>query len=468
VVLDKLILEVVNLKNIGKKIIITGLAVALFHTPFSNNLEVIFAKELPKTAQTSTQKNELTSQQAIQLAASFSIAASYVQRGGDYKPGEYKTFSFNGKTYRYLASNIDKKSELLNYLGKSLTLSASQKFMKASGIIEYKGKLAQPEADGGSLLQWEKATAQFIKTEKNTRVYRLTVPLGDNGEKDQYLVHYQYVQKLGWRLSSNPTFDQSVLTDKITIELASNLAQAVSFVQAGGSYQNGEYKTFAYNGKTYRYLSSQIDTKKELLNYLKNSLTHSAAEHFIRSKGIIEYKGKLAQVEADGGSILQWQKATTQFLKNDKHTEVYLISVPVGSTTEKQDFLVEYQYVEKVGWRISKEPYWNLDVPGNVNPAYNFFRHLLVDTKATQDLFLNPTSFNVEEFKKGIKKVEFVDMKEIDRNKSNVDFIVIFNAELDSTYRGSLVNGVNHMYFSIQPTGYMDFKIVKIGRIDMY
>jgi iseA protein len=456
------------MKHIGKKILMTGLAVALFTSPFSTNMEITYAKEVSKSTQTSTQKYELTSQQAIQLAASFSVAASYVQRGGDYKPAEYKTFQYKGKTYRYLAGTIDKRSELLNYLGKSLTPIAAQKYMKSIGIIEYKGKLAQIEADGGSLLQWEKATAQYINTEKNTKVYRLTVPLGDTGEKDQYLVHYQYVQKQGWRLSAEPSFEKSVLPDKTTIELATHLAQTVSYVQAGGSYQNGEYKTFTYNNKTYRYLSSQIDTKKELLNYLKNSLTHSAAENFIRSNGIIEYNGKMAQPEADGGSILQWQKASTQFIKDEKNTKVYVLSVPVGSTNEKQDFLVEYQYVSKVGWRISREPYWNLDVPGNVNPAYNFFRHLLVNTKATQELFLSPTSFNVEEFKKGIKKVEFVEMKEIGKTKTQVDFIVKFNAELDSTYQGSLVNGVNYMYFSVQPTRYMDFKIVKIGRIELY
>jgi iseA protein len=456
------------MKNMGKKILLTGLTVALFHAPFSNNLEHTFAKETPKVTQASIQKNELTSKQVIQLATSFSVATSYLQRGGDYKPGEYKTFSYKGKTYRYLAGTIDRKSELLNYLGKSLTPSAAQQFIKDKGIIEYKGKMAQLEADGGSILQWAKATAQYIKTEKNTKIYRLTVPLADTGDKEHYLVQYQYVQKVGWRLSMEPTLDQSVLTDKKTIELASNLAQAKSFVQSGGSYQNGEYKTFTYNGKTYRYLSSHIDTKKELLSYLKNSLTQPAAELFIQTRGIIEYKGKMAQLEADGGSILQWHKATSTFLNQAKTTKVYLLSVPLGDTNEKHDYVVEYQYVQNVGWRISKEPYWNLEVPGNLNPAYNFFRHVLINTKATQDLFLYPTSFKVEEFKNGVKKVEFVNLKEIGRNQSQVDFIVKFNAELDSNYRGDLVNGENYMYFSVQPIGYMEFKIAKIGRIDFY
>jgi iseA protein len=453
------------MKNIGKRILLTGLTVALLQAPFSNTMETTLAKE---QTQKTSQNTELTSKQVVQLATLYSIAASTVQRGGDYKEGEYKTFTYKGKTYRYLAGHIDTKKELLNFLGKSLTPSASEQFIKARDLIEYKGKLAQLEADGGSLLQWGKATAQFVKTDKNTKVYRLTVPVGDSGEKEMYSVNIQYVQKQGWRLNGEPTLDQSALSDKMTIELAANLAKAVSYVQAGGSYKDGEYKTFTYNGKMYRYLSSQIDTKNELLSYLKNSLTPKAAEQFIQDRGYIEHNGKMAQLEADGGSILQWQKATTQFLHEKNNTKFYLLRVPVGDTKEIQDFVVEYQYVQNAGWRISKEPYWNLEVPGNVNPAYNFFRLLLVNTKATQDLFLTPGSFQVEVFKKGVKKIEFVDLKEISRSKAQVDFMVKFNAELDSNYKGDLVGGENYMYFSIQPVGYMEFKIAKIGIVKIY
>jgi iseA protein len=458
----------INMKNIGKKILFTGLTVALLQAPFLNSMEITFAKEQPKQTQKVSQNTELTSKQVIQLAVNFSTAASTVQRGGDYKQGEFKTFTYKGKTYRFLAGHIDTRKELFNLLGKSLTPSAVEQFIRTRGIIEYKGKLAQLEADGGSLLQWSKATAQFVKTDKNTKMYRLTVPVGDSGEKEMYSVKLQYVQKQGWRLSAEPTLDQTVLTEKMTIELAANLAKAVSFVQAGGSYKDGEYKTFTYNGKTYRYLSSQIDTKNELLNYLKNSLTQQAAEQFIQDRGYIEHNGKMAQLEADGGSILQWQKASTQFLQEKNNTKFYLLSVPVGDTKEKQDYVLEYQYVQNLGWKISKEPYWNLEVPGNVNPAYNFFRLLLVNTKATQDLFLTPATFNVDAFKKGVKKVEFVDLKEIGRSKAQVDFIVKFHAELDSNYKGDLTSGENYMYFSIQPVGYMEFKIAKIGIVKIY
>ena len=82
--------------------------------------------------------------------------SNYVQRGGDYKKDEYKTFSHNNKTYRYLSSSIDTKKELKKYLEKVLVPSEAEQFMKSQGIIEYRGKLAQvEEVDGGSLLQWK-------------------------------------------------------------------------------------------------------------------------------------------------------------------------------------------------------------------------------------------------------------------------------------------------------------------------
>ncbi|MFD2442843.1 DL-endopeptidase inhibitor IseA family protein [Bacillus sp. CGMCC 1.16607] len=451
----------------NKKFLAAGLVIAMLNGPLLLNTNFALAKELPKVV--APVKHDLTEKQVLQLAINFSKASSYVGRGGDYKDGEYKTFSYKGKTYRYLASSIDTKKELLAYLNATLTSTAAAKFIESRGIIEYKGKMAQVESDGGSLLQWEQATAQFVKKDKNSRVYRLIVPVEETKENQNYLIEYQEVNKVGWKISKEPALEQSTeLTNKQAVELASNFSKASSFVQAGGEYRNGEYRTFTYQGKTYRYLSSQIDTKAELLAYLKASLTQKAAEEFIQSRGIIEYKGKMAQIEADGGSLLQWTKATAQPIKSEKNISVFLLSVPVGETSEKQDYLVEYQYDEKIGWKISKEPFWNLDIPGNVNPAFNFVQLLLKNTKATQDLFLDTTSFNVEAFKKGIKKMEYVNMIEIGRGKAQVEFIVKVNVELDPSYKGTLVNGENNLYFLVQPVGYMDFKIVKAGRVALF
>ncbi|WP_313894086.1 DL-endopeptidase inhibitor IseA family protein [Psychrobacillus sp.] len=452
----------------NKKFLIAGLSLALLGAPFSQS-NTVLAKEQEKVGHTTKQNNELSSKQALSLTIEWNKAISYVQRGGDYKKGEYKTFSYNKKTYRYLSSQIDTKKELKAYLERFLTSSEAEQFIKNRGIIEYNGKLAQVEADIGSLLQWEKAAAKYIKAEKNTVSYRLTVPVWNTNEKKDFIVEYQYVKNVGWRISKEPTQEKStVMTDKLAIELATKFAKATLHVQAGGDYGPGEYKTFPLNGYTYRFLSSKIDTKSKLMTYLTQSMTQSAAEQFIKDRGIIEYKGKLAQIDADGGSTAIWAKATAEFMKTDKNTMFYRVTVPFGETLEKQMYIVEYQYVDKVGWRISKEAYSDLEISSNTNPISILFNNLLSNSKVAQNQFLPYSSFYVDDFKNGVKKINIVQLTEIGRSSSQVEFLATIRVELESNYSGPLMYGENKMYFTVQPTGYMEFKIDQIGIVNMY
>lgn len=440
--------------------LVLGLILALVGFSFSQS-DVVMAKEVSKVAK---QKDDLTTKQVLDLAVELNKTMIYVQRGGDYKAGEYKKFSLKGKTYRYLSSSIDTKKELVALLGKSLDRSAAEQFIKDRGIFEHKGKLAQLEADGGSILNWEKATAQHVKTENKTKFYRLTVPLGISDQKEGYILSYQYSENVGWRINKEPELEtHSVLNDKLAVELATRYAIAESYVQSGGSYVEGEYKTFVLNGKTHRYLSSKIDTKNELLVYLKNTMTAEFSEQFIKEHGIIEHKGKLAQVEADGGSTAQWAKSKVEHVKSDKNTWVYRLTVPFGNTGEEYMYLIEYQQGSSAYWKVSKAPYLDLNIPGNVNPAYIFFNYLLVDSNVAKNQFLSSSTFKVDEFKKGIKKVEMKKLVETDRSASQVEFMVKLNVELEKGYKGPLVNGENILYFYIQPTGYMKFKIARIG-----
>lgn len=253
------------------------------------------------------------------------------------------------------------------------------------------------------------------------------------------------------------------LSTKGAVQLASKLAQVSSVVQSGGLYQEGEYKTFAYQSKAYRYLAKDIDTKKELLAFLKTALTHTAAEQFIKNQGIIEHKGKMAQPEADGGSILQWNKATAEFVKDNGKTKYYRLSVPVGDTGKKEAFIVEFQHIKKVGWRISKMPYLDLDIPFNVNPALIFFNNLVKNPDLAKKQFIDSNTIPHEVFKKGIKKVELIELKELKRNQTQVEYVAKVNVELEDTYQGSLKKGVNQFYLLIQPVDEMEFGIVNLG-----
>jgi hypothetical protein len=253
------------------------------------------------------------------------------------------------------------------------------------------------------------------------------------------------------------------LSAKQVVDLAASFAKAASYVQAGGSYKQGEYKTFQYKGKTYRYLSSKIDTRKELTSYLQRTLTQQAAEVFIKEMHLISKHGRLAQLEADGGSLLRWDKAAVQYVKTDKKTKYYRLTVPVGDTGEKEVFIVEYQFVEKTGWRISTEPYFELDIPGNVNPAFLFFHHIMVNPDIAQSQFLHSSILSARDFRKGIKTLQYKDMKRVARNKTQVEYSVTFHVDLEADYKGPLNKGDNQMFFLIQQTGEMEFKIVSIG-----
>lgn len=282
--------------------------------------------------------------------------------------------------------------------------------------------------------------------------------------KEQKVTQSQNSKSKGQMVTQNQNSKIKELTTQEVVQLSSNLAQISSYVQAGGSYKEGEYKTFTYKETVYRYLSPSIDTRKELLGYLKGALTHNAAVQFIKNKGIIEYKGKMAQVEADGGSLLQWSKASAEFVKEVNKTKFYRLSVPVGDTGKKSVYIVEFQHVNnKIGWRISKMPYLDLDIPFNINPVQIFFNNIVKNPAIAEKQFIDPSSFPFDDFKKGVKKVELTELKELNRTESQVEYVAKVNVTLESNYKGSLNKGVNQFYFLIQPVDEMEFKIVSYG-----
>ncbi|MBU8878032.1 IseA DL-endopeptidase inhibitor family protein [Bacillus sp. FJAT-29790] len=258
--------------------------------------------------------------------------------------------------------------------------------------------------------------------------------------------------------------EHNKINEAQVVSLASKWKQSESYVQRGGNYKKGEYETFNYEGKTYRYLSGDIGTKKKLMKYLTGTLTKSQARQFIANREIIEYKGKMAQPEADGGSLLQWNLAKASFIKEEGKNSIYKLDVPVGETTETEAFKIEVRYVPGIGWRITEVPYRdiNLDIPFNINPVFIFFNYLLIDHETSKEQFIF-SDFDTEAFKRGIKKLEVRTMEEHARTKTQVEYISTFYVELENGYKGELKKGNNQMYFLIENTGEMEFKIVSAG-----
>ncbi|RHW37414.1 hypothetical protein D1B33_07660 [Lysinibacillus yapensis] len=122
-----------------------------------------------------------------------------VVRGGDGMRNE-KTFTVNNMEYRYMAESLETIEKLEVFLGNVYTPEKVAELYKQLGFITRDGKLAQPNADGGSILNWEKAKIKQTMNSTSVKKYELKVPLGDAQEVDTMLGELRYVPGQGWRV----------------------------------------------------------------------------------------------------------------------------------------------------------------------------------------------------------------------------------------------------------------------------
>ncbi|PLS14908.1 hypothetical protein CVD28_25655 [Bacillus sp. M6-12] len=139
----------------------------------------LFTFSIGASAQSS---GDLSSSKAKQIALSAHYHHWNVMNGHISNVKNSKCYSgavkIKGTDYRYFCSELDTKKELTTYLNEVFTLNSINKAIKQYSFIEYKGKLMQPNADGGTILQWEKATNKLIFSKKDVRQFEFTVPYG--------------------------------------------------------------------------------------------------------------------------------------------------------------------------------------------------------------------------------------------------------------------------------------------------
>jgi hypothetical protein len=163
---------------------------------------VLLTFSIGASAQTTS---DLTSSQAIKLALSarqhyWDTMNGHIQKAKDSKCSS-KTFIYKGTEYRYFCSELDTKEKLVKYLNEVFTLNAINKGIKKYRFIEYHGKLAQPNGDGGSLLEWDKAKAKLIYQRKDIRLYEFSVPYGDPVEYEKRKVTFVKVRNK-WQINA--------------------------------------------------------------------------------------------------------------------------------------------------------------------------------------------------------------------------------------------------------------------------
>lgn len=126
------------------------------------------------------------------------------------------------------------------------------------------------------------------------------------------------------------------------------------FYAMGGG--KGSTDVFEINGQQYRYLSDDIGTRAKLMDYLKQAYTEKAAAYFV-DKYFISHGGRLAQLNADTGNILDFGKATAKMLSMTPTQRVYKLCVPYPEHLQGPEYItVKF---EKVGdhWRVGTAPH---------------------------------------------------------------------------------------------------------------
>lgn len=142
-------------------------------------------------------------EEAVVILAAEAASRCWYVLGGGNAAGGHETFEMDGMIYRYLGKDLGTKEKLLNYLSEVFTEEVQSTLLHDYGIIEHQGKMAQPEADGGSLLEWDQARAFLIDEGDGWKQYELNVPypVGDDVEYEIISLEVKLTDK-GWRLNS--------------------------------------------------------------------------------------------------------------------------------------------------------------------------------------------------------------------------------------------------------------------------
>ncbi|GGF87935.1 hypothetical protein GCM10010912_36470 [Paenibacillus albidus] len=142
------------------------------------------------------------------------------------------------------------------------------------------------------------------------------------------------------------------LTVRSIIPLVVHAKKIYTYANNGGIVYQPEL--FMYKGQEFRYLSNDIGTKPQLLNYIKKAFTHNAAAFYAQTQ-FLEQNGRMAQVNNDIGNSLAYEQATARMISKNATTAVYELSVPHKDQTVIDTVTVKLKKVSGY-WRIDMSP----------------------------------------------------------------------------------------------------------------
>ena len=147
----------------------------------------------------------LSDPDAAALAARGYELYIYVARGGSSDSAGASRQTVDGMDYRPLGSDLATEAKLMDFLGEAFTGEAIFYFMETTGIREIDGQLYQPDADGGSILDWSQATAVLYIDDIEAAQFDLQVPSQAEEAPEMTTIRVNYAKEGDlWKIASNP------------------------------------------------------------------------------------------------------------------------------------------------------------------------------------------------------------------------------------------------------------------------
>ncbi|RFU65035.1 IseA DL-endopeptidase inhibitor family protein [Peribacillus glennii] len=159
----------------------------------------IFVCTLTTEVSAQAASQNLTTANAVKIAYKASNHYWNSLHGYKSRSCSQKSFQYKGIAYSYLCPEFNTKNKLVEYLSETFTNTAIQKGLTNYKYITYKGKLARPLGDGGSMLEWRKAKAKLVYQKQNVRSYHFTVPDVEGGSVKRTVTFYK--TGTGWKVN---------------------------------------------------------------------------------------------------------------------------------------------------------------------------------------------------------------------------------------------------------------------------
>ncbi|MDQ1146003.1 ribosomal protein S17E [Bacillus sp. SORGH_AS 510] len=169
----------------------------------------IESKHATPAENTVIKQMKLTDQKAKETVGLAFEHALIIYNGGGPEMGE--VFSYKGESYRYLGEDFNTKKKILAYLQDVYTKEAANRIFGALDIIEYQGKLAQPNRVANANLLWQQAEIASRKqiNDVNWNIeFKVPVDLADTDPFRIYHIGLKYEN--GWKLDGSLPFSANI------------------------------------------------------------------------------------------------------------------------------------------------------------------------------------------------------------------------------------------------------------------